>query len=123
MSNGKYPHRIDDAEQIEAAKGSENEITIGHWMQKEAGPDRMEHPDGLTRGQFQIFPIPEDEDAEKWVELFECAPMMLNVLRFYATEQNHLNESEMTDIGHATPIEKDLGHKARSIVQNFKGVF
>lgn len=52
---------------------------VGVWT--DVVKDYHDHPDGLTRGQFQVFPIPEDIQAEYYRRLFEAAPALLAALR------------------------------------------
>jgi len=49
---------------------------VGTWMDHADG----HHPDGLTRGQFQIFPIPSDDEAEMYARMISRAPEMLELM-------------------------------------------
>ena len=57
---------------------------VGVWT--DVVKDYHDHPDGLTRGQFQVFPIPEDIQAEYYRRMFEAAPEMLAALKAVAEE-------------------------------------
>ena len=55
--------------------------TVGTWIDVEVEDEYgNNHPDGLTRGQFQIFPIPEDAEAEANARLISASPDLLEML-------------------------------------------
>ena len=60
--------------------------TVGTWMDHRL----QTHPDGLTRGQLQIFPIPSDDEAETIAHLIAAAPDTLKNLIQCEALINHI---------------------------------